>query len=74
MDDKEIDDKIAALQQGAEQAGAALREIARMLGQFRAGLIEAGFTTEEIIPLVVTQLQLWWVSIMQENNNTEGTD
>lgn len=70
MDDAEIEAKIVQMRQSAEQAGAAFREVGKMLGEFRSGLIDAGFSPDEIVPLCMQQLSLWWVSMM--DNAEEG--
>lgn len=65
MSEKDIDEQIAKMTQEMDQMTGALRDVAKTLGAFRSGLIEAGFTIEEVIPMCTTQLTLWWSLIMQ---------
>lgn len=67
----DIDKKIAELIHEAEQAGAAFREVAKMLGAFRAGLVEVGFAPDEIVPLCIAQLSLWWTSMMNDQKDDD---
>lgn len=61
MQEKDIDDKVAQLQQQFEQMGGAVREMANMLTLFTKTLIETGvYTEEQVTVLSITHLQSFW--------------
>ena len=71
MNDSDIDKQIAQLTQAAEQMGAAMRDVAAMMGAFRKGLIDNGFPEDELIPMCVTQLGLLWHTLISNSGSED---